>query len=295
MRTGLMKTLAPWIFVGPAVVAVIVFLYGPMIASLVLSFLDWNLLSPDVGFAGTRHYQAVAASHDFRLSAWNTLLYCLVLIPAQILLPLGFALMIHGVRGSRMGPIYRGALFLPTIVAYSVAGVAWSWLLNPVNGLFNEVLSALGLPRSRWHTDPQLALLCVSLVTFWKSFGLNMLLWLAALTTVPQSLIEAARLDGARPRRIFFNITLPLISPTAFFIAVTTLFSVLDDIVGVVDVLTGGGPAGSSSNLLYYLWQQGLGFFQFGQASAVAMILIVAVLLVTWAQFALVERKVHYE
>ncbi|NPD17409.1 sugar ABC transporter permease [Xinfangfangia sp. D13-10-4-6] len=291
----MMKRLVPWLFVGPAVLSVIIFLYGPMIASLVLSVLDWNLLSPEIGFAGADHYEAVLARRDFRQAAWNTVLYCVILIPAQIILPLIFALMIHGLRGSRMAVIYRSALFLPTIVAYSVAGVAWSWLLNPVNGLFNEVLSAFGWPRSRWHTDPDLAILAVSMVTFWKSFGLNMLLWLAALATVPQSLIEAARLDGAGRLRMFFDLTLPLISPTAFFIAVTTLFSVLDDIVGVVDVLTGGGPAGSSTNLLYYLWQQGLGYFQFGQASAVAMMMIAAVLLVTWAQFALVERKVHYE
>lgn len=287
--------LAPWIFAGPAVIAVIVFLYGPMLASLALSFLDWNLLSPDIRFAGTDNYRAIAASHDFRVSAWNTVLYCLILIPAQIVVPLVLAVILYSLRGSPLSPLYRGALFLPTIVAYSVAGVAWSWLLNPVNGLFNEILTSLGLPRSRWHHDPDLALWAVSAVTFWKNFGLNMLLWLAALTTIPAQLIEAARIDGASARRIFFDIKLPLISPTAFFIAVTTLFSVLDDIVGVVDVLTGGGPAGRSSNLLYFLWQKGLVFFQFGAASATAMVIIVAVLIVTWLQFAMIERRVHYK
>lgn len=289
-----MTGLAPWLFVGPALLSVLVFLYGPMLASVVLSVLDWNLLSPEVTFVGTRHYETALASHDFRLAASNTLLYCLVLIPAQILLPLGLALMLYGLGKSRLAGFYRGALFLPTIVAYSVAGVAWSWLLNPINGLFNEVLSSFGWPRSRWHTDPDLALWVVAGVTFWKGFGLNMLLWLAALTTLPRSLLEAARIDGASRIRMFVDIILPLISPTAFFIAVTTLFSVLDDIVGVVDVLTGGGPAGRSSNLLYYLWQQGLSFFQFGLASAVAVMLICVVLLVTWAQFSVAERKVHY-
>ncbi|MFD2250836.1 ABC-type sugar transport system permease subunit [Pseudochelatococcus lubricantis] len=293
MRISL-RRLAPYFFVGPAVLSVAVFLYGPLIASAVLSVLDWNLLSSDVSFVGTRNYAAMFSSVDFRLSAWNTLLYCAILIPAQIVLPLLLAVMIHAVRRSPLQGFYRGSLFLPTIVAYSVAGVAWSWMLNPVNGLFNELFGYFGFPKSRWHTDPDLALLCVCLVTFWKTFGLNMLLWLAALANIPPELREASQLDGAGPGRHFFTISLPLMTPTAFFISVTTLFHVLDDIVGVIDVLTHGGPAGRSSSLLYFLWQQGLQFFQFGQASAVAVIIIVVVLVATWLQFRLGENKVHY-
>lgn len=286
--------LAPYLFVGPAVLSVAIFLYGPLIASALLSVLDWNLLSPDVRFVGLDNYSTVIANVDFRTAAWNTLLYCAILIPAQIVLPLILALMIHSVRHSPMQGLYRGSLFLPTIVAFSVAGVAWSWLLNPVNGLFNEIFGFFGFPKSRWHTDPDLALLCVSLVTFWKTFGLNMLLWLAALANLPRELREASQLDGATAWRHFFTISLPLMTPTAFFISVTTFFHVLDDIVGVIDVLTHGGPAGRSSSLLYFLWQQGLLFFQFGPASAVAVIIIVAVLVVTWLQFRVGEKRVHY-
>lgn len=295
MSRSIFAKLAPWFFAGPAVLAVVVFLYGPIIASAVLSVVDWNLLSPDIQFVGLNNYESILSDADFRLAAWNTLLYCIILVPAQIVLPLVLAVMIHAVQGSRLERIYRGAFFLPTILAYSVAGVAWSWLLNPVNGLFNEVLAWFGLPTSLWHMDPNLALLCVCLVTFWKSFGLNMLLWIAALANVPRSLREASRLDGAGPWRRFFTIELPLITPTAFFISVTTVFSVLDDIVGVVDVLTSGGPAGRSSNLLYFMWQQGLQFFQFGRASAIAMVIIVAVLLITFAQFRFGEKRVHYQ
>ncbi|MGK6315473.1 carbohydrate ABC transporter permease [Neorhizobium sp. DT-125] len=289
-----LRMLVPYLFVGPAVLSVAIFLYGPLIASALLSVLDWNLLSSDVRFVGLGNYETVFANMDFRTAAWNTLLYCVILIPAQIILPLILALMIHAVRHTPMQGLYRGSLFLPTIVAYSVAGVAWSWLLNPVNGLFNEIFGFFGFPKSRWHTDPDLALLCVSLVTFWKTFGLNMLLWLAALATLPHELREASQLDGASARRHFFTISLPLMTPTAFFISITTFFHVLDDIVGVIDVLTQGGPAGRSSSLLYFLWQQGLQFFQFGPASAVAVIIIVAVLVVTWLQFRVGEKRVHY-
>jgi ABC-type sugar transport system permease subunit len=294
VRRRRLRRLLPYLFVLPAILSVVVFLYGPIVASAVLSVFRWDLLSPDPSFVGTANYVATLADPDFRLAGWNTLVYCAVLVPAQIVVPLILAVMLADVRGSRLGQIYRSALFLPTIAAYSVAGVAWSWLFNPVNGLFNEVLGALGLPPSRWHTDPDLAILCVCLVTFWKNFGLNMLLWYAALVGIPRPVHEAARLDGAGPLVRFFTIDLPLVTPTAFFIAVTTLFHVLDDIVGVIDVLTHGGPSGHSSSLLYFLWQRGLRFFQFGEASAVAMIIVAAVLLVTWVQFRLIERRVFY-
>ncbi|WP_342358866.1 sugar ABC transporter permease [Terrarubrum flagellatum] len=289
-----LKKLAPYLFVAPAVLSVVVFLYGPIAASAILSVMQWDLLAPKPVFVGAGNYLAMFGDGDFRLSAWNTLGYCVILIPAQIIIPLLLALLLYEVRLSRLGNVYRGMLFLPTIVAYSVAGVAWAWLFNPVSGLFNELLSSAGLPRSRWHADPNLALLCVSLVTFWKNFGLNMLLWLAALIGVPPAIREASMLDGAGRWMRFRAIELPLIAPTAFFIAVTTLFNVLDDIVGVIDVLTDGGPAGRSSSLLYFLWQRGLRFFQFGEASAVAMAIIAIVILVSWAQFRLLERRVFY-
>jgi multiple sugar transport system permease protein/sn-glycerol 3-phosphate transport system permease protein len=288
------RVLVPYLFVGPAVISVAIFLYGPLIASAVLSLFDWNLLSSDIRFVGVDNYTANFENLDFRSAAWNTLLYCLILIPAEVILPLILAVMLHSLRKSPVQPIYRGSLFLPTIVAYSVAGVAWSWLFNPVNGLLNEMLGFFGLPPSAWINDPNLALFCVCIVTFWKTFGLNMLLWLAALANLPHELREASQLDGASARHHFFTISLPLMTPTAFFIAVTTLFNVLDEIVGVIDVLTHGGPAGRSSSLLYFLWQQGLQFFQFGQASAVAVIIIVLVLVITWLQFRVSEKRVHY-
>ena len=135
------RSLAPYLFVGPAVLAVAIFLYGPLIASMALSVVDWNLLSSDIRFVGFNNYASVLDNADFRAAAWNTLLYCAVLIPAEIIVPLIFAVMLHAVRKNPLQAFYRGSLFLPTIVAYSVAGVAWSWLFNPINGLFNEILS----------------------------------------------------------------------------------------------------------------------------------------------------------
>ena len=288
------QSLAPYVFVGPAILFVVVFLYAPVLFSVGLSVFDWNFIRPEAPFVGLDNYARIFADPNFRSAGWNTVLYCLALIPAQILVPLGLAALLLRVRAGWVAGLYKAALFVPTILAYSVAGVAWLWLFDPLNGFFNTVLVWAGLPTLRWHTDPDLALWCVAVVTFWKNFGLNMLLFLAALVSVPKDVLEAASIDAAGPWRRFWTIELPLISPTFFFVAVTTTMGVLDDIVGTIDVLTEGGPFGQSSNILYYMYQRGLGFFQFGQASAAAVIIIALVIVVTWAQFRLFERRVHY-
>lgn len=288
-------SLAPYLFVGPAILFVAVFLYAPVVFSVGLSLTDWNFIRPEINFVGLANYRRIFADPNFQDASYNTLLYCAVLIPAQIMVPLALAALILRVRNRFAAGFYKAALFLPTILAYSTAGIAWLWLFDPLNGFLNAAFSALGLPTSRWYTDPDLAIWCVTFVTFWKNFGLNMLLLLAALVSIPKPLLEAAALDNAGPWRRFFTIELPLISPTFFFVAVTTTMNVLDDIVGVIDVLTEGGPYGQSSNILYYMYERGLGYFQFGQASAASVIIIVLVFVVTWAQFRMFEHRVHYE
>lgn len=285
---------APYLFVAPALAFVLAILYAPVLFSLGLSVYDWNFIRPDAPFVGLQNYRRIFSDPNFQSAAWNTWIYVVVLIPAQILFPLLLAALLLRVKSGWAANLYKGALFLPSILAYSVAGVAWLWLFDPLIGFFNAVLGWVGLPPSRWHTDPDLALWCVLVVAFWKNFGLNMLILLAALVSIPRSVLEAAALDGARPWYRFWTVDLPLISPTFFFVAVTTTMGVLDDIVGAIDVLTEGGPFGTSSNILYYMYQRGLGFFQFGQASAASVIIVVLVIAVTWAQFRLFERRVHY-
>ncbi|WP_417672662.1 carbohydrate ABC transporter permease [Pseudodonghicola sp.] len=287
--------LAPYLFVGPAVLFVAAVLYAPVLFSVGLSLSDWNFITPEAHFVGLDNYRAILADPGFRTAAGNTLLYCLLLIPAQILVPLALAALLIRVRRPGLSQFYKAALFLPTILAYSTAGIAWSWLFDLQNGFLNTLLGWFGLPPSGWHSDPGLALYCVALVTFWKNFGLNMLLLLAALVAVPRSVLEAAAIDNAGPWRRFWSIELPMISPTFFFVAVTTTMNVLDDIVGVIDVLTEGGPFNRSTNILYYMYQSGLNFFQFGKASAAAVMIILLVFAVTWAQFRMFERRVHYE
>ncbi|MHB1104523.1 MAG: carbohydrate ABC transporter permease [Devosia sp.] len=291
----LWRGLAPYVFVAPALIFIAVFLYMPILFSVGLSFSDWNFISPDANFVGLENYRIVLTDTNFHAAARNTAVYTLILAPLQIIVPLLLARLLAGVARSKLGGFYKGALFVPTIIAFSIAGATWLWLYNPINGFLNAVLEGLGLSGIRWLEDPRFAIWSVSAVVFWKTFGLNMLLCLAALTSIPRDVVEAAKLDGAGALRMLWSIEIPLISPTLFFVTVTTVLGVMDDIVGAVDVMTGGGPIDATTNLLFYLYEKGLRFFQFGHASAVAVIVAAVVGVITWLQFRFLEQRVHYD
>lgn len=286
--------LAPWLLAGPAVAAAVVFVWLPMLASVGLSLFDWSLLERAATWRGLDHYAGTLANPEFHLAGVNTLIYLAALLPLQVGLPLLLAFALMRVRLRWAARLYRTALFVPAVLSFPIAAVVWLWMFNPIVGVLNTLLGTLGVPPQRWLSDPDLAIWSVIAVAFWKSFGLNLLIFLAALATVPQEIGEAARIDGAGPVRLAVAIELPLISPALFFAVVTTVIIVLDEIVGAVDVLTEGGPYRMSSNLLYFLYERGFRHFQFGEAAAVAVLIAAVVAALTWAQFRFGERHVHY-
>ena len=285
---------APWLFAGPAVLAVVVFVYLPMLLTLGFSFSQWNVLRGEISWTGLSNFEAVLDSVDFRTAALNTVIYVGVLVPLKLVIPLALALALLRLRDGIAVRTFRAAYFLPTIVSFSIAGVVWLWMFNPIVGVLNSLLQLVGLDPLRWLNDPDLALWCVIIVAFWKGFGLNLLLYTAALVNVPRDLMEAADIDGASTWYKIRAIQLPLISPTLFFTAITTILIVMDELVGVVDVLTEGGPFNSSSNLVYFLYERAFRQFQFGEASAVSIIITVLVAVVTLLQFRVFEKYVHY-
>lgn len=286
---------SPWLFAGPAVAAAIVFVWLPMGATLGLSFFDWSLLRQEATWRGLDHYRGTLANPDFHLALVNTGIYLLALLPLQVGVPLVLAFALMRLTAKATGRAYRTILFAPSVLSFPVAAVVWLWLFNPTVGFLNTVTGIVGLPPQRWLSDPDLAIWSVIVVAFWKSFGLNLLIFLAALANVPNDLVEAARIDGASAWRRSLDIELPLISPALFFAVVTTFIVVLDEIVGAVDVLTEGGPYRTSSNLLYFLYERGFRHFRFGEAAAVAVLIAAIVAGVTWAQFHFGERHVHYD
>lgn len=286
---------SPWLLTGPALIAAIAFVWLPMVSTFGLSFFDWSLLRQEATWRGVDHYRDTLANPDFHLAFANTAVYLAALLPLQVGVPLVLALALMRIRAKTIGRIYRTALFAPSVLSFPVAAVVWLWLANPVVGFINTLIGSFGLPPQRWLSDPDLAIWSVIVVTFWKSFGLNLLIFLAALANLPGDVAEAARIDGAGPVRQAIDIDIPLVSPSIFFAVVTTVIVVLDEIVGAVDVLTEGGPYRTSSNLLYFLYERGFRHFQFGEAAAVAVLIAAVVAAVTWAQFRVGERHVHYD
>jgi len=290
----LTEGLTPYLLVAPLLILIAIFIYWPLVYSMYLSFFDWNFVRPDKEFVGFGNFTRLPDDPRFIRALWGTLFYTVTLVPLQVFLPLGLALMLWPIRKSRLQDSYRAMLFSPTIIAYSVAAVMWLWIFNPNHGVLNKVLVEFGFDRVRWLSDRDTAIWAIVIVATWKTLGFHMLLYLAALEGVPKDYIEAAQLDGANNWQIMRSIRFPLITPTFFFVLVTTVISVNDDVFGAINVLTDGGPFDSTTNIIYYLYQQGFQFFQIGAASAVAVIVFVATCLLTWVQFKFVERHVHY-
>ena len=294
IRDSRREGFAPYLFALPALALMAIFIYWPLIYSCYLSLLDWNFVSPVRTFVGARNYTALAEDKNFRTALGNTVTYLVALIPIQVLLPLAFALILWPIRRSRMQTTYRVVLFTPTVLSFSIAAVCWLWIFNPIQGVLNQMLVQAGGSKIAFLTDPNVAIWCVIGVSAWKVLGFNLLLYLAALEAVPQELLEAAALDGASGWRLFRHIRWPLITPTFFFVLVTTVIFVNDESFAAINVLTDGGPFQHTTNVLYYLYERGFRFFQIGQASAVAVLVVVAVMTLTYVQFRFVERHVHY-
>jgi multiple sugar transport system permease protein/sn-glycerol 3-phosphate transport system permease protein len=278
----------------PMVVLSLTFEYWPSLRSLQMMFYEWNLVAEDAQFIGLDNFRRVFGDDRFITSIKNTLIYAAILAPLQILLPLGIALVLRPLARSRLSPIYRGLLFLPMVISLPAATVVWLWMLNPLNGIINQTLTQFGIERINWLNEPGTAMASVIVVAAWSSISFNILLYLTALEGIPNDVRDAARLDGSSEWQVFRHIEWPLISPILFFIVLTTILFVNNDIFGVINIMTQGGPYSSTTNVLYYLYERGFKFFQAGEASALAVTLVAVSLFLTWLQFRFGERKVHY-
>lgn len=290
----LSEGLTPYLLIAPLLILMVIFIYWPLIYSTYLSFFDWNFVRPEKDYVGWGNFTRLPDDPRFIQSLKGTAIYTIALVPLQVLLPLGLALLLWQTRNSRFQSGYRILLFSPTVIAYSVAAVMWLWIFNPNYGVLNKGLSYFGIEEIHWLSDRDTAIWAIILVATWKTLGFHMLLYLAALEGVPKDYIEAAQLDGASSWQIMKSVRFPLMTPTFFFVLVTTVISANDDVFAAINVLTDGGPFNSTTNIIYYLYEQGFKFFQIGSASAVALIVFIATVLLTWLQFRFVERHVHY-
>lgn len=279
-------------FIAPQLIGFLVFSLFPTVAAIILSFFDWDLVSKPkwVGISNFK-YIFFSGESDFPLALKNTVLYILYTIPAQLFLALVFAVILNNV-GLKM--LYRAIFFLPTITNSVAISLVWTWLLNGDFGIINTLLKSFGIEEPQWLTDPNLVMLSIALTSIWWGVGYYTTIFLAGLQSIPNVYYEAATIDGANAVQKFFKITLPMVSPTTFFVLIMSLingFQVFDQIY----IMSNGGPAKASMSLVFLVYQYGFKDFKMGWAAAVSMVMFAIILTITLLQFKFSNRWVYYE
>jgi multiple sugar transport system permease protein len=279
-RLGNNQALLGLLFILPSLIGFVVFFAAPAIRSIFISFTEWNLLSPakDVGLA---NYQTLFEDDRFWRALQVTFLYVLWNIPVQTVLAIGMALLMEKVAHSAM---LRGIMILPWLMPNVVVALLFVWLLDPTLGVINIFLQAIGVGKQGFFGDPNQAIASIAGVNIWRHMGYNAILIFAGLKTIPQSLYEAARVDGATAWHQFWSITLPLLRPILVFVLVTSVvgsFQIFDTIA----VATEGGPAGSTRTIIVYIYEQ---VFErrinMGVATAASVVLFLILVSVTALQ-----------
>jgi multiple sugar transport system permease protein len=263
---------------------------GPMVASFLISFMEWEIVTP-ARWSGLAQYQKLLNDKNFYLALYNTAYYVFIGVPLHLFLALLAAMAMNlNLRGIR---IYRTLYFIPSITPVVASSLLWLWIFNPDFGLANSFLNWLGFPSLYWLLDPKLAKASLIIMSFW-TIGGQMVILLAGLKGIPQSLYEAAHIDGAGSWASFWYITLPMLSPAIFFNLILAIIGAFQ-IFTQSYIITDGGPENATLFYVLYLYRMAFENFRMGYASAMAWVLFVIILLFTYIQFRLSDRWVFYE
>lgn len=291
-RGSLARRQAVWcyVFIAPAVLGLLLFSLGPMIASLWLSFTSYDLLSSPE-WIGTENYVNLAQDPLFRKSLSVTLIYGLVSVPCTMLIALVLAIMLNAKIPAL--PFFRSAYYLPSVISGVAVATLWKWMFNGEYGLINAGLARIGIAGPAWLTDEQWALRALIFMSLW-GFGATMLIYLAGLQGVPKELYEAAQVDGASRFRQHLHVTVPMLSPVTFFNLIMGIIASLQ-VFAEPFVLTKGGPNNSTLLLSVYLYQNAFQYLKMGYASAIAWVTFAIILVFTMLVFRSMPMWVHSE
>ncbi len=281
-----MKPLRPgvaWAFVAPALAVITVFFIGPVIAALALSVTDFDLYAladiRNLRFVGLQNYAHVLTMPGFWSAFGNTVYFVIVGVPLSIGLSLAAALLINS-GAARFKPFFRTALFAPVVTTLVAVAVIWRYLFQTRYGLVNWALGGVGIHPIDWLGDPHWAMPTIILLAVWKNYGYNMVILLAGLQAIPQDLYESARIDGATAFRQFVHVTLPMLAPILAMVGILTTAGYFQ-LFAEPYVMTQGGPLRSTVSILYFMYEEGFKWWNFGTASAVALLLFALILAVT--------------
>jgi multiple sugar transport system permease protein len=302
-RTGRTPEKVPWtkreheglaagLFLLPNLIGFLIFTAIPVGAAFVLAFYDYDLLL-GASWAGLENFREMFTTDEvFRAALFNTVYFTAVSVPLSVVLGLATAMLVN--QALRGIVIFRSIFLLPYVTVTVALSLVWKWIYLPDIGLINTVLGVFGIDGPPWLTSGTWAMPALILMSVWKGFGYNMVIFLAGLQSIPDHLYDAAKVDGATAWRRFLNVTLPLLSPTTFFVVVISVissFQVFDQAL----IMTNGGPGTATTTLVLYIYQKGFQSFDMGYAAAVALVLFAAIFVFTVIQFMFQRRWVTYD
>ncbi len=307
------ETFEAYLYLLPAFVVLGMFSFYPVVKSIYMSFFDWSLLRQQQYFVGFENYQRILSDKVFHQAINNTIRYVIGYVPFSI----GLALIVAVLLNSKIR--FRGTLrlayFLPWVTSSVAISMVWRWIFNQHYGLLNMLLVRLSnmvnavvsfvtlgnypevwqFSNPNWLMDPKWTIINIVIIAVWKSMGYNIVIFLAGLQNVPNELYEAAEVDGASPWQSFRKITLPLISPTTFFISIISIIGAFKLFTEIYVLYTGRpGPLNSGMTIVYYVYRNAFERYRMGYASAAAYILFGIIFVFTLIQMAVAKRKVHY-
>jgi multiple sugar transport system permease protein len=285
------EAIAAYLFLTPFMVFFIIFVVRAVIVAVQMSFFDWPILRPTHIFIGLDNYSELLNDDVWWISLKNTILFTAMTVTGTTVVALAAAVAVT--RPIKGQGFFRVLLYTPSLFSVGAVGLIWVWLLNSQFGIINYGLSFFGIKAINWLGDPNLVLPALSLTTIWWGFGFPMLIFIAGLQGIPEQLYEAARIDGANGRQLFFNITLPLLRPTLLFITVTGVIAHFQ-VYGQPFIMTTGGPGRSSYTVIYYLYQIAWTSFRMGYGAAIAVAIAFIMAVLTIFQFAFISRNVEY-
>ena len=278
------EALTGWLFVSPALIGFGIFTFGAILYSLYLSFTDYDMFGTPEWVGLENYIKAFTNDEYFYQYFGNTFYFAIVLVPVVLVISLFLAILINKKVG-RLTKAYRVALFLPSITSTVAVSMVWLWIFNPDMGILNNFLTAIGFHNPpMWLSDPEWSKPALIIMRVWQMSGYYMLLFLAGLQTIPETLYEAAEVDGASSWQRFTRITVPMLSNTTFVVVILLIIESFNMFESIF-VMTEGGPLGSTSTIMYYIYEQGFMSYNMGYASALAWIFFALILVFTLIQF----------
>jgi multiple sugar transport system permease protein len=285
--------LEAYLFLLPAALVLAVFNLFPIIYAFYVSLLRWNLIDPIRTYVGLGNYAQLLQDPKFLTALGNTTYFAVASVAVSLPLALSFAVLLN--RKLTGMAWYRTAFFIPHVTSLGAAAMVWHWLYHPDQfGLLNYLIGKIGIPPQPWLLDPGQAMPAIIVVAIWSTLGRDIVIFLAGLQAISSDYYEVAQLDGASPWQVFRYVTLPLLSPTTYFILVISMIAAFKVFILPL-FLTGGGPLERTFTIVYSLYQQGFQYFRMGYAAAQAYALFAIIFLITMLQRRVLASRIHYD